>query len=267
MSSNWEHKLYNYKADPPTSAWDAIAAGLDEGKATYPDKLYNFQEVPPATAWQKIEESLQPAAKQESKVVAIPRRAYIMRYAAAAVLLLAIVGIAYFASPGTIKDSVAGTSNTIQLNTVPVTPPVKRETKHFNVPPQESDVTQRTAKDPRAVQYADNNTGKKRVRQKQTGVNMPLEPSFAAQLDVVPRGKSIINTERTDRYMIATTDEGNPVRLPKKVYSAFACPEDEPTHKACELQLTLLQHKMSTSLTTDFAHFLDLLKNLQENTR
>lgn len=268
MSSNWEHKLYNYGETPPPSAWDAIAAGLDDAKAAYPDKLYNYQEVPPATAWQKIEENLQPVAKQESKVVAMPRRSHWVRYAAAAVLLLAIAGIAYFATPGTVNDSVAGTNNTLQLNTVPIAPPVKRVLKHFNVPPQASDVTQSKTKSPRnVVTYAANNFIKRRMGQKQSSVSLPTEPAFAAHLDVIPQEKSIVDTELTDRYMIATTEDGNPVRLPKKVYSAYACPDDEPAHKACELQLTLLQHKMSTSLTTDFGHFMDLLKNLQENTR
>ena len=108
---------------------------------------------------------------------------------------------------------------------------------------------------------------KRRVRQKLSGVNLPIEPIYASALAVAPKERNMVDAERTDRYMIATTDDGNPVRLPKKVYSAFACPDDELTRQACELQLTLLQQKMSASLTTDFAQFLDLLKNLQENSR
>lgn len=265
MSSNPEHKLYHYKADPPPTAWDAIAAKLDEQQASYPDKLYNFQQAPPPNAWQKIEEQL-PVANSGSQVVAMPVQRKIVRYAAAAVLLLALVGIAYFAQPDNKTETVAGT-NQSSLPTENAAPPIKRDLKHFNVPPQKTVENAVAAKETTTPRYAALIPMiKRRVPKKQSKINLPIEPVFASALEVAPIEKNIINTDRTDRYMIATTDDGSPVRLPKKVYSAFACP-DEPTHNACELQLTLLQQKMSASFTTDFAHFLDLLKNLQENSR
>jgi hypothetical protein len=85
----------------------------------------------------------------------------------------------------------------------------------------------------------------------------------------VPQENNNINTALADRYMIATTATGNAVRLPKKVYSAYACPDESlaSSYVDCKEKLSLLQSKMSASLTTDFAQFLDLLKNLQENTK
>lgn len=268
MSSNWENKLFHFEAEPPAAAWNAIAAGLDEQQAQYPKKLYHYTEQPPDTAWAGIEAQLQ--QPPSAKVMALPAKRNAVRYAAAAAILIFIAGIAYFTS-GTGEQPVAGaTINNSLLNNVPAAPPVKREIKHFNVPPQPSDASKGSlaVKEKRIPKYtiaSNNQSGL--VSRKQSQINLPEEPSFATGLDVVPQEKNIIDTDRADRYMIATPADGQPVRLPKKVYSAFACPEDDPNHQACELQLTLLQQKMSSSLTTDFAHFLDLLKNLQENSK
>jgi hypothetical protein len=260
MSSHWEHKLYNYQQAPPASAWDAIAAGLDEQTTSFPEKLYNYEATPPAAAWQKIEAQL-PVAETGGKVVAMPAGRKIVRYAAAAVILLALVGIAYFAAPD--HNSAVATTNSSQANPATQVPTVKRDSKHFNVPPQAA--TMQDDATANNTTYAAYENMDKRVRQKRARVNPPATPLFASAIAVAPTEKNMVDAERTDRYMIATTDDGNPVRLPKKVYSAFACPDDEPSRQACELQLTLLQQKMSTSLTNDFAQFLDLLKNLQEN--
>jgi len=268
MSSNWEDKLFHYKADPPPSAWEAIAAGLDAGKEAFPEKLYNYAEAPPATAWQAIEAQLPAAAG--AKVISM--RSKMLKYAAAAVLLVAVASLAYFT---TISNSSSETaSNTTFNNSLLAEPSQPKENKvtHYNVPPQPADAsTTATSTDNQNKEQTPTYARAAAslynlVPRKQAKVNLPIEPAFATGLDVVPQEKNIINTDRADRYMIATTEEGDPVRLPKKVYSSFACPdEDDPRHQACQLQLTLLQQKMSTSLTTDFAHFLDLLKNLQEN--
>ncbi len=269
MSSNWEHKLFNYKADPPPSAWDAIAAGLDAEKASFPEKLYNYAEQPPATAWQGIEAQL-PAANG-AKVV--PLRTKMMRYAAAAVLLLAVVSVAYFTTISNSNQPTASTAtieNTL-LNTAPAASAGTKKITHYNLPPQQTTTQANDTpaeKEPqrsKSPQYVSAATSVRNLVARRTQVNLPVEPSFATELDVVPQETNIINTDRTDRYMIATSEEGEPVRLPKKVYSAFACPEDDPRHQACELRLAQLQQKMSASLTTDFVQFLDLLKNLQEN--
>ena len=267
MSSNWKDKLFDYKADPPPSAWDAIAAGLDKEKISFPEKLYNYAEQPPATAWEAIATQLPVAGG--AKVV--PMRSKMLRFAAAAVLLLTIAGIAYFTS---ISNSTTETADNTSINnsvlSTPALPPATRQQKHYNVPPQPADATKEVtaakSKKERSPHYTMAAASlRNMVPHKKEKTNLSVEPSYAAGLDVVPQEKNIINTDRADRYMIATSEDGEPVRLPKKVYSAFACPEDDPRHQACELRLTLLQQKMSTSLSTDFAHFLDLLKNLQEN--
>lgn len=268
MSSNWKDKILNYKADPPPSAWEAIAAGLDAQGEAYPEKLYNYTEQPPATAWQAIAAQLPTA--ESAKVV--PMRSKMLRYAAAAVLLLAIASIAYFTTISNSNSETAAvtTMDNSQPGTTPALPPANREVTHYNVPPQPADKAKSEPaakpKAQRSPQYSMAAASLHNTRpRKQSQTNLAIEPSFATGLDVVPQEKNIINTDRADRYMIATSEGGEPVRLPKKVYSAFACPEDDPRHQACELRLTLLQQKMSTSLSTDFVQFLDLLKNLQEN--
>lgn len=264
MSSNWQHKLKDYSETPPLSAWDAIAERLEAQEASFPQKLHQYEETPPAAAWDKIQQQL-PAA-QGAKVT----RLKWLRYAAAAVVLLALAGIGYLSTPDN-KDNTTVANTTIQNNlpgNTPTAPPVKKETKHLNTPPQVTKVKEVSADEtpkPR-LQYAAAAAGR-RIQAKRAQANLPVEPAFVAELDVVPTSKNIINAERANRYMIATSDEGAPVRLTKKVYSAFACPDEDANNQACETQLARLQQKISASFTTDFVQFLDLLKNLQENSK
>ena len=263
MSSNWQHKLKEYSPAPPPAAWDSIAERLEAQEAQFPQKLHQFEATPPAAAWANIENRL-PGA---TGAPVVPLQARVLRYAAAAVVLLALAGIAFWATPRNENAVAAHTAAPQPQSSTPAAPPAKREIKHFNVPPQSEPERPATAAPQRSsLQYAAA-AASRRLPPKRTQANLPLEPAFATELDVVPETQTLINTERANRYMVATLEEGEAVRLPKKVYSAFACPDEDPAAQACERQLAQLQQKISASFTTDFAHFLDLLKNLQENSK
>jgi hypothetical protein len=66
-----------------------------------------------------------------------------------------------------------------------------------------------------------------------------------------------------DKYMIYNDKEGNAIRLPKKIFSAFTCPTDD---MLCKQRLQLLREKFAASaMTADFNGLLQILKGLQEN--
>ena len=63
--------------------------------------------------------------------------------------------------------------------------------------------------------------------------------------------------------MIYSDDDGNAIRLPKKIFSAFACPTED---LICKRRLQQLREKFAASaMTTDFNGVLQILKSLQEN--
>jgi hypothetical protein len=80
---------------------------------------------------------------------------------------------------------------------------------------------------------------------------------------IMPKMAAMIDTELADRYMIATTADGNVVRLPKKAYSDYACAAAMNDYR-CKQRITAIQSKMAASVATDFTEFMDLLKTLQE---
>jgi hypothetical protein len=63
--------------------------------------------------------------------------------------------------------------------------------------------------------------------------------------------------------MIYSDGDGNAVRLPKKIFSAFACPTEDIK---CKQRLQQLREKFAESaMTADFTGLLQILKSLQEN--
>jgi hypothetical protein len=63
--------------------------------------------------------------------------------------------------------------------------------------------------------------------------------------------------------MIYSDGDGNVVRLPKKLFNAFACPTGDIS---CKQRLQQLREKFAESaVTADFNGLLQILKSLQEN--
>ena len=77
------------------------------------------------------------------------------------------------------------------------------------------------------------------------------------------RNEMVGASTTADKYMIYSDGNGNAIRLPKKIFSAFACPTD---NFDCKQRLQELREKFAASATTaDFNGLLEILKSLQEN--
>jgi hypothetical protein len=122
MSTELQHKMYNYEVNPPAGSWDKIAMDLDESHLTdkfpsilhsavatppggawdniaatlgelhlsdqFPVTLYNIEATPPISAWGKIAASLE---EKEIPVIGRGKRIPLfIRYAAAAIFIGAI---------------------------------------------------------------------------------------------------------------------------------------------------------------------------------
>jgi hypothetical protein len=97
--------------------------------------------------------------------------------------------------------------------------------------------------------------------------NKEPEPTFSFIESFLPkqaeRNEMISSSVSPDKYMIYSDGDGNVVRLPKKVFSAFACADQDII---CKQRLQQLREKFASSaMTADFTGLLEILKSLQEN--
>jgi hypothetical protein len=105
MSDHLKNKLHEYEAEPPATAWNGIAAALDE-HADYAQKLHRFEAPPPPAVWDAIAQQLPAASGQ-----VVPLHATkLFKYAIAAAILVAIAAssVIFFRS-GTNSDLANGT--------------------------------------------------------------------------------------------------------------------------------------------------------------
>ena len=97
-------------------------------------------------------------------------------------------------------------------------------------------------------------------------VHIPRSAFAENEITIIPEADEAnsIATDLPDRYMIASTETGKVVRLPKKAYSDYACAELYQNYQ-CREKMAAIQSKMAASVATDFTDFIDLLKTLQDN--
>ncbi|HEU0064992.1 MAG TPA: hypothetical protein VFQ58_08170, partial [Flavisolibacter sp.] len=59
------------------------------------------------------------------------------------------------------------------------------------------------------------------------------------------------------------SEDGNAMKLPKKIYGSFACPPDDTP---CREKLRQLKQKVASgSFNSDFAGMLDILGNIDDH--
>ena len=252
MNSDFEKKLFNYQVKPPASAWNEIAAALDETVHSFPAKLLQYAEAPSKNIWSRI--SLRLNAIPGSGRVISMGRGKILQYTAVAAMLLLVVygGYLMIVQKG---NEVAQQQNQAGApqNNVP-------ETNKKNL--QNSSIAGSIALSvvPEVARRKTNYIRVGTQFQKQ----VPSPAKRLQEKTIALQEKNIVNASSADRYMIATSNTGNVVRLPKKAYADFACVEARDL--ACKEKMATMQSKLaSASMSTDFAGVLDLLKNLQDN--
>ena len=227
--------------------WDAISDALDDQSTPASEKLRSFEATPPSRLWQQIETELDSAAEVPSRTIPFYRRyPAALRYgSAAAVLLLVAVTI-------TLLVNNSGT------NTVA----------------QQSTTSQPTGKTARATspEATVRTTDDREQQERQRGAEEWEERTGNGTASAADKDRTIAKTpERSSssRYLTVATEEGQPVRLSKKVYPVFDCAEHSSSLERfqCQENIEALQ-KMASSLGSpsgDFASLIDMIKTLEEN--
>lgn len=254
MSNTFQNKLLNYTQKPPQKVWDVIATALDkETSSTLSHKLYHFKEMPPEPAWQKIKSQLDAIAEPVKVVSFYNKYRRPLRYsAAAAILVFLAITTSLLITKKTKTEGIAQTG--IPLTTSQNSP--------FIIPSQPHEATNTITS--ANVSNEENVQGKKPafklLPQKTVNFYTAVKKLFPK---VVERKHTIVSDASIDKYMIYSDEEGNAVKLPKKLFDFFSCAAEEI---ACKEKMQLLQQKFATtSLSTDFTGILELLKNIKEN--
>lgn len=255
MNPNIRHRLLNFSETPPASAWPRIADTLDT--PAYAQKLHHFEGTPPAGTWEAIQKELNGTG---AKVV--PLRVKLFKYAIAAAVLLAVAAGSIFYLTNSTGAELARQPQHVLTNSDTNNKdaaPTQAEIEAAALPNNES----AAIKTDRDVSSGIATISDRALVRFSPRARLPKKGIVTRPITLTPDEKVAIDIEQPNRYMIATTETGKVVRLPKKAYSDYACAETLQNYW-CKERLASIQSKMAASVATDFTGFIDLLKKLQE---
>lgn len=234
-------QLQAMETPPPAAAWDYILNHLEEEQSfsNVAERLRSLEMAPPAALWSKIDEALD-AAKPASTLAPVRKGNFNWtKYAVAA----CIVGLLGFGIFHLVEKSNRDTEGLAALF---------KEKSDSSVPALASeDPKNKPAVKPHA----------------ETGHSLALNetPVKASQIKT-PAGNTYKTTlERNKaiqgRYIMLMTEDGNVVRMSKKLGNMADCVAGENSGEACNYQIEQWQKEMAkapVAATPD--NFLDLLE-------
>lgn len=251
MSNQLQNKLLHYEVQPPAGIWNKIAPLLDDKiSTTLSEKLYQYEEDPSSEVWLNIDRQLTTLSNESKVVPFYIRYKKPLKYSgAAAVFLFMAVLTSLLISKKTESELP---SNSIVQNKIK-----KDSSNPFRNSQEKNSLFPKKEKS-----NPEQAVAKSALQGRQTGTQ---HTSFIENL--LPRQaekNEVVSTSiDEDKYMIYSDGEGNAIRLPKKIFSAFTCPTED---MICKQRLQQLREKFAASaMTADFNGLLQILKSLQEN--
>jgi hypothetical protein len=256
MSNQLQHKLLHYEVPPPEGVWSKIAASLEENVSlTLSEKLYQYEEEPSPIIWKNISSQLDNSVSERAKVVPFYvryRRPLKYSGAVAIFIFLAMLTSLFLSKktesevpPQGIESSVATKKDTSK--------PSETSTENNSV----AHLSEKTKSE---HLVARSKVSRIRQEEYQSSITSSFESFLPQQAE---RNEIVSSSIPSDKYMMYSDGDGNVIRLPKKIFNAFACPTDDIS---CKLRLQQLKEKFAQSATTaDFTGLLQILKSLQEN--
>ena len=256
--SSLQNKLINYEVTPPPSAWDNIAAALDEttDNTEYPSRLFNMEVAPPAAAWDIISADL-----PVSNVVPLRKRSNsFYRYAAAALL----IGILAF---GAVKLMTGKThSETDTLAGLISSKDTTAIVKTIIASPAETNTNQETSSSPASTVQNDTDLTTQPVKTRQqknnisSGISTALYTDESVDVDNNPLYAYEDASNLADRYIMLMTPDGKFIRMSKKWGNLVCSVSGDEQDADCKDQLKKWQEKIACSpLAGSSGNFLDVL--------
>ncbi len=252
MSSKYQDKLTDFEAIPSEKVWENVSAALDKYHSPhFADRLYLYESSPTPDAWIQILHQLNNAAPPSLPFYIRYRQHLKISGVAAIVIFLAVLS-SLFISKKTISE-VPSDSAAVLTNLAGKA--ASGET-NFSGTSRITSIQNEKQASPSAFS-------------ERTSLHFPVLQSSSLDLvngflpQLAERKISFNFNHTAEKYMVYSDNEGNAVRLPKKLFDAFVCPSN---NVICHQRLKNLQERIaSSSLTPDLTGLLDLLNNLQEN--
>lgn len=254
-----QEKLSRFETPPPSGAWEAIEAALD-AQSGAAQRLHDFEVAPPQGTWNAIEAALPVGGKVRS----LTSRDRLVMAAAAVLLLLASASIFLLQRNTASDDPIASNTNGVQQprpvveSNSPAGPSVIQPANETN-----GEIESTIAAEAPVI-------AAREVRRKPVLTAREIEPDWntlhesgAAFQYLPPAGdkKLELQTE-AEKYMVIVNNEGNAVRLSKKLFDEYECATRE---QACRQRIRELQTKISSAaVDSDFTSLIDMLQRLRE---
>jgi hypothetical protein len=264
MSNQIQNKLSQFEVQPPEGVWNRVADALDNlVLADTGRKLTEVEVQPEAGIWNRIVRQLDGVAP--AKVIP-----FYKKYSRPLKYGSAVAMFAFIALVANLLVSKKGVSETM---TDPMVGPTIN--KVHQVPAKEttgsfpkSDIAGK--EDIAAAQeITASNQGKNDGLKKRNSLMLrPTLLGITSTTDnlvpkVARRNTIIAFNEDDEKYMAYSMEDGNAVKLPKKMFDALTCPTKDV---GCLQRIRQLQEKIAASaLFADFTGVLDILNNLGEN--
>jgi transcriptional regulator len=254
MSSELQKKLTAFEADPPGRIWEAISASMDRQEAgSYTERLLKYEVSPPSGLWAKIQSQLGQLEKYDPGVIPFYKKySRHLKYSGVAAVIVTF---------GIISSLLISKKTKSEVTSEPIVHQTSQAKENFSIP---EDLPLHTHNSSVTSIYMKPGILQEKIARQ---LRSTSDNTMALLEQVAPKfaqRKHTINFSMpSEAYMIYSDGKGNAVRLPKRLYDAFACPDDKIT---CREQLKKLQEKIaSSSVTSDLTGILEMLNNLQEN--
>ncbi|MGN6165420.1 MAG: hypothetical protein ACTHOF_12860 [Flavisolibacter sp.] len=257
MSNTFKDKLLQYAPEPPQKTWDEIAKSLDSATPILSNKLYQFETAPPAGVWDRINNKLN--NNQAAKIVPFfQKQKNVLRYAAAAAILLLVVVAAVFFNQ---KE---------EMGNIAINVPTEQQSKKNNINADASVPDLGSKNTLMAETKTDKNNILKNFEEQSQLHHLPSQTQLGSveiAKNFIPETaeqKQTVNAAAAiEKYMVYSDDDGNAMKLPKKLFDFVSCVKE---NILCKEEMMQLQEKFATAdFSNDFTGVLEMLKNLKEN--
>ena len=261
MGSELQNKLLDFKADPPKEAWNRISAALDDAPFhIVGEKMAAFEASPPADTWKKIRQYLDehtparvvPFLKQYSRP---------LKYGGAIAILAVVLFLStLMMNKGSVYESniqpVVKNNPSVKRNNSDPAPGLK---KNYTVNTEERIAEQKYTRTSSITHEAN-----RRNRRTLSTAALTASYSTSGHIPKVAERNSVLAfSQPVDKYMVYSREDGNAVKMPRKLFDAIACPLKDAE---CRMKLKQVREKFAASaFSADFTGVLDLLNNLGEN--
>lgn len=256
-------KLLQYEPEPPAGVWKGISKALDENiSGGLSGKLQNYEAVPPAGTWEKIAENL--TAKTPGKIIKRSKFFTVARVAAAASVIIIMAASIIFWNRD--EDGMIAVDNPVK--------PVQQQQQPQQNSQASAPVNIQKETDRQNFQQPVPSTSEQRKEPTSYARNNPAKPQRSYTRDDHAESRSFIPEEAkekaiavssypVEKYMVYSDEDGNAMRVPKKLFEIMSCVKEEIL---CQQQVQQLQSKFASYVTSnDFTGLMEMLRNMKEN--